>query len=60
MIFHIESNYDYWFIIKQLVIEIMKKYKTFLVPIEKEINIFGKRGKLNQKSYPIKYNLLIE
>ena len=38
----------------------MKKYKTFLVPIEKEINIFGKRGKLNQKSYPIKYNLLIE
>ena len=69
IIFHNGSDYDYHFIIKELVEEFrkqficlgekMEKYITFTVPIEKEVKRIDKNGKKLQKIYLIYYNLLI-
>ena len=55
IVFHNESNYDYHFIIKELVKDFERqftcleenteKYITFSVPIEKEIARIDKNGK---------------
>ena len=54
MVFHNGSNYDYYFIIKQLTEELQKqftflmenteKYITFKAPIEKEVRKIDKKG----------------
>ena len=54
IVFHNGSNYDYHFIIKELVVEFKKqftclgenteKYITFVVPIEKEVTRITKNG----------------
>ena len=54
VVFHIDSNYDYHFIIKQLTDkfeekfeclgEITEKYKAFSVPIEKQVTKIDKDG----------------
>ena len=54
IVFHNGSNYDYHFIIKGLarkfegqlecLLESTEKYKTFSVPIEKEVTKIGKNG----------------
>ena len=58
---HNEFNYDYHFIIKQLVEEFAKqfscleenteKYKTFTVPIKKEVTRIDKSGEEIFKKY---------
>ena len=57
-VFHNVSNYDYHFIIKELAEEFKKqlgenteKYKTFTVPIEKEVTRIDKNGEEITKKY---------
>ena len=69
IIFHSRSNYDYHFIIKELVEEFFKKitslgesnekYLTFTDPIEKEVLRVDKNGEEIIKIYLTYYNLLI-
>ena len=65
--FHNELNYDYHFIIKELAKECKKqftylgknteKYKTFSVPIEREVTTIDENGKEITKNifYLIKF-----
>ena len=60
MVFHKRSNYDYHFIIKELVKQFKeqfnclrkntKKYKTFSIPITKEVKSIGINGENNKSS----------
>ena len=69
VVFHNGSNYDYYFIVKELVEECNKqftclgenteKYITFTVPIEKKLRELIKMEKKLQKIYLTNYNLLI-
>ena len=58
VVFHNGSNFDYQFIIKKLEKEFegenTEKYKTFSVPITKEIKIIGKNGEEIRKAIPYK------
>ena len=62
-----ESNYDYHFIIKVLTWKLnylfkkkkKEKYKTFSVPIKKQVARIDKNGEKLEKPYPRGYNLLI-
>ena len=70
IIFHNGYNYDYHFIIKELVEEFKRKftclgentekYITFIVPIEKEVMRVDKNGEEITKIYLTYYNLLIQ
>ena len=61
IVFHNGSNYDYNYIIKKLVEEFKKqftclgenteKYRTFIVPIEKEVTRINKNGEKVKKKY---------
>ena len=67
VVFHIGSNYDYHFIIKELanetegqfeyLVENKEKYKTFFVPIKKEIPKIDKDGNASivTISYKVKF-----
>ena len=67
VVFHIGSNYDYHFIIKELanetegqfqyLVENKEKYKTFFVPIKKEIPKIDKGGNASivTISYKVKF-----
>ena len=69
VVFHNGSNYDYDFIIKQqknfknvkfrCLGENTEKYRTFPVPIEKEVTRIDKMEKKLQKRYLTYNNLLI-
>ena len=66
-VFHNGSNYDYFFIIKELAHEFERqfdclgenteKYKTFSIPIEKEVTNIDKDGNASvvSISYKIKF-----
>ena len=61
IVFHNGSNYDYNYITKELVEEFKKqftclgenteKYRTFIVPIEKEVTRINKNGEKVKKKY---------
>ena len=65
VVFHNGSNYDYHFIIKELANEFerkfeclgenIEKFKTFSVPIEKEVTKVGKGG--NESVVTISYKI---
>ena len=67
MLFHIKSNYDYYFIIKELekdfegefncVRENTEKYKKFLVPITKEVKRIdtNEEGIIKAVSYKLQF-----
>ena len=65
VVFHNDSNYDYQFIIKELANEFegkfeclgenTEKYKTYSVPIEKEVSNTDKDG--NESVYNISYKI---
>ena len=69
IVFHEGSNYDYQFIIKDLVEEFKKQFTcfgentekciTFTVPIEREVTRIDKNGQNVTKIYLTYYNLLI-
>ena len=69
VIFHNGLNYDYYFTMKKLgnefkgqfgcLAENTKKYKTFSVPIAKEMKKVDKDGKEDVKTVSYKINLLI-
>ena len=70
-ILHFNNNYNYHFIIKELVENFegefncsggkTEKYKTFWVPITKEVKRIDKNGEESKKkkTYLTNYNLLI-
>ena len=65
VVFHNSSSYDYHFIIKELASEFeekferlgenTEKYKTFSIPIEKEVTNIGKDG--NESVATISYKI---
>ena len=67
--FHNSSNYDYHFIVKELANEFegqfeclgetKEKYKTFFVPIKKQVPKIDTDGNENIELYPTKSSLLI-
>ena len=68
VVFHNDSNYDYQFIIKELANESegkfeclgenTEKYKTYSVPIEKEVSNTDKDG--NESVYNISYKIIAQ
>ena len=48
MAFHNGSNYDYYFIIKELAEEFKKQFIIFTVPIEKEVTTTDKNGEVTE------------
>ena len=68
MVFHNKLNYDYHFIIKQLAKEFQiefnclgentEKYKTFSVPITKEVKRIDKNGEKITKTISYKLQLI--
>ena len=69
-VFHNKSNYDYHFTIKKLEKEFegefnclganTEKYKSFSLPVTKEVKRTDKDGEETIKPYLANYNLLIE